>query len=256
MAQVPITDFYAIVRDAVRLYPATSPVRKCAQPQSFRVLQADRGAEVLTENLGATVSDKDSPFFWSRQWELAKYNPNKIGFDWPLVTLFEAQNEAIGSPFEKGFKRCYTLEISVLDVYRDDCQTGKHTGCEARTVNQIFLDTEAMLDAVLKYLGKMVIATTSADPMPRYYNLDWLAAAVSNGDITSWDVQPGGELGAQLVGDNRTASFQRVEIAQKKIYGTKTQFRFCTHNCASVSFNLESPTFGVLAFEAGCRDCQ
>lgn len=249
--EISLLDLYRIGRNAVQLHPAQSPVRPCLQLQAFRVLQRERGTEVGTDNLGALPTDKDNPFFWSRKWHNNKYNPNNIEWEWPLFTMFELVSETTEAPFSGGFGRCYTLELSVLDIFKEDCCGPGGIGCDARPINQIFLDTETLLDSVLRYFGGIVIATTTADPVPKIYYRPWLVANFLPGQI---NIQY--ELLVTLNTNNKNVRYARVERPTQKIYGTKTQVKFCTKNCGpAINFDLTLPDFGLLSFESGCKNC-
>jgi hypothetical protein len=250
---ISLTDFFRIGRSAVQLYPALSPPQPCLQLQAFRVLQLARGNEIGTDNLGAVPADKDTPFFWSRKWHNSKYNPNALAFEYPLLTMFDVVSETKTSPFSAGFKRCYTVELAVLDVYRDDCVDGKKTGCSARPINQIFMDTELMLDSVLRYFGQIVGATTLEDQVEKLYYRPWLDLQVAHGQIGSYNVTY--SLESNLNTNNPVFRFSRVEKPTNKIYGTKCQVTFCASKCPSISYDTSLPDFGLLAFEAGCKNC-
>lgn len=248
-----LEDIYQIGKYAVQLFPA-NPDYPCLQAQTFRVLQFERGSEVGTPNLGAVSTDKDTPFFWSRKWHNAKHNPNALSFEYPVVTMFEVIGETTKPAFAKGFQDCYTIEIAVLDVYREDCTDGSKRGCTARPVNQIFIDTRIILNSILQYFGNIVTATTSADPVEKAYYKPYLDYLLGNGDITAFNVIT--TLQNSLNAANPRMRFTRVERPAQKIYGTKTQFIFCTSNCPFVEYDNTMTDFGTLAFEAGCRDCR
>jgi len=221
--------------------------------QTFRVLSFQRGADLGTENLGAVPTDKDTPFFWSRAWHEAKYNPNALSFNWPALTVFEIVNETRSAPFAKGFTRAYRLEVSVLDVYRADCVDGSKTGCQARPINQIYLDTERLLDGLFAYLGEVVVASTSAEPTPTVYYEPWLKAQVLAGAITGYAVKY--RLDNTLGTENKNVGYSRVELSAQNIYGTKAQIVLKVSECPSVEYETSLPDFGLLSFEAGCLDC-
>lgn len=248
-----ISDFLQVSKDAVRLFPLVNPQRKCLQLQTFKVLSQARGAEIGSENLGAVPSEKDTPFFWSRAWEEAGFNPNALTFAWPVLTVFEIVNESQQTVFQKGYARSYTLEISVLDIYKDDCVLGKNTGCEARPVNQIYLDTEVLLDSFFQYLTEVIVAKTSADPTPKVYYEPWLKAQVLSAAITSYNMLY--SLGNTLAAKNKGVTFARVEYPAQKIYGTKSQIVFTSSVCPTVTYETSAPSFALVPFEAGCRDC-
>jgi len=249
-----LLDLYRIGKSAVQLYPA-NPESPCLQPQAFRVLQKQRGIEVGTPNWGAVASDWNSPFFWSRKWHNKQYNPNNLEVEGPIVFMYDFQSEVESSLFAgNGFKRCYTIEIGVLDVYHEDCVHGTEIGCRARSVNQIFADTGEILDSVLLYFGKMVGAVTNVDPVEKMYYLPNLQYLKTSGAITAFNVMY--NFGNTMNAANPNMRFQRVEFsATQKIYGTMTTFKFCTNNCPTIEYDNTLEDFGLLSFEAGCRDC-
>jgi len=243
-----LRDFYQIGRDAVRLFPANAE-RPCLQLQAFRVLTRGGGAtEIGTENLGAVPTDKDNPFFWSRKWHNNKYHPDALTFDYPILTMFETFGETAQTPFNPPLGRQYTIELAVFDTYQDDCVNGKYTGCKARTINDIYLDTGTLLDSVLQYIGGMVEATIGTGEAQMYYR-PWLVSAHALGAIADYNVT--NMLGAQLNPLNKQVRFSRVDrFATQKIFGTKCQIVFMTNNCETIDYNLELPDFGTVGFEA------
>lgn len=248
-----ISDFYRICRNAVRLFPATSPPQRCRQLQTFRVLQRDprQNAEVGTDTFGAVPTDKDSPFFWSRKWELAQFKPDKLAYEYPAFVAFEIVNETTGDIFVGKASRTYTMELSVLDVFNPELckQPSTSRPCDGRTINQIFLDTELLLDSVLKYIGGTVIATTTADPVQKVYNKAMLESLLPNDHTVILD------LGTIWKSRNPKMNFSRVEYPVKNIFGTKTRFQFVVDNCATISFNDTVGDIGTIGFEAGCSNC-
>lgn len=249
-----ITDFYRVCRTGVRLFPATVPAKPCLRLNAWRVLQREPRLmhEVGTDTLGAVPTDKDGPFFWSRQWEDAKFDPGKLGYKYPLMTGFEIVNETsgTGTPFDGSTSRVYTVELSVLDSFQPDaCKKPTPGTCDGRPINQIFLDTELLLDAMLRYIGGTVIATTTADPTEKVYNREYLAAAHPGAHNITLDI------GAVWKSKNPKFTFTRVEFPAKNIYGTKTRFVFVADKCPSISFNNAVPDPKVIGFEAGCTNC-
>ncbi len=250
-----LLNIFRIGKSAVQLFPA-NPEYPCLQPQTFRVLQKQKGIEVGTDTWGAVYSDKDTPFFFSRQWHESAYSANGFQVQGPVVTMYEIVSEAQSSAFAgNGFKRCHTIEISVLDTYHEDCTKGDQIGCKARPANQIFIDTGIILDSILQYFGGMVVATTSAEPSEALYYLPWLEYQKANVPGFNFTVKT--NLQNSLSAANEKMRFSRVELsATQKIFGTYTQFRFCTNNCPVIEYDTSLEDFGLLSFEAGCRDCQ
>lgn len=252
MAQLTISDFYRVLKNAVRLFPATSPVKRCLQPQSFRVLARDprSNAEIGTDTLGASPTDKTLPFFWSREWELKKSSPGALSFGFPLVTAFEIVNQTNGDIFRGKASRTYTVEIACLDVFKPEaCNQPNPDSCDGRPINQIYLDTERILDGVLRYVGGTVVAVTDADPVEKIYNEQFLIANFPG----QHNVRV--RLGDVWAGKNTSMQFTRVEYPTRNIFGTKTRFVFHVDSCPETVFNSTVTNPGLIGFEAGCTDC-
>lgn len=246
-----ISDFYRICRNAVIFSPPTSPVKPCLQLQAFRVLQRDprTNSEIGTDTLGAVPTDKGMPFFWSRKWSLAKSEPGGLSYGYPLLTAFEIINETDSAIFQGKASRTYTIELSVLDSFRPELFKGKVTACDGRPINQIFLDTEYLLDSALKYIGGSVIATTTGDPRQKVYYKPFLDAVMPGNYTSVLDV------GQHLGGINQSLRFARVEYPVKNIFGTKVQIKFKAQSCPTIDFTTAVPDLDKIGFEAGCQDC-
>lgn len=251
-ANLTILDFYRVCRNGVRLFPATVPAKTCLQLNAWRVLQRDPRLmlEIGTDTLGAVPTDKDTPFFWSRLWEQRKFDPGALGYTYPLMTAFEIVNETNGNghPFDGNTSRQYTVELAVLDVFKPDaCKTPNPGACDGRPVNQIFLDTELLLDSMLRYIGGTVIGTTTANPTPMVYNRMYLETLPGH-NITM-------DIGAVWKSKNTKLVFSRVEYVAKNIYGTKCRFTFVADKCPTIQFNPSIADPKLIGFEAGCSNC-
>lgn len=248
--EISLLDLFAILKKCVQSYPKTD-AKPCLQPQAFRVFQKERGTELNAANLGAVATDKDRPFFWSRIWQNAKYSPNDIQAGWPLVTAYEIYNDKANALVRDG-KREYVVELAVLDTYKEtDCAAG-NVSCSGRPINQIFLDTEIILDTVLQYLGELVLATTSTDATAKLYSKSILELMLANGTIESYNEVY--DIGAKLQASNKDMRFSRVERHAQSIYGTKCQIRFQTKKCITALWTLPDDIQAV-GHEAGCVTC-
>ncbi len=247
-----ILDIYEIIKRAVMHYPASSPVKVCAQPQTFRVLARDprSNAEIGTDTLGAVISDKGAPFFWSRQWDLKEKAPGNLSYGYPIVLVFEIINHVKNGMKSKS-TRDYVLEIAVLDVYRpDQCNNPKINSCAGRPINQIYLDTESILDGILNYIGNIVSATTNDDPVEKIYHQEFLNQNYAGQHVVK--IRHGDIFSAK----NQRLSMARVEYSAKNIYGTKTQIELPSLECGTVEFDFNQQYLtDAIGFEAGCKNC-
>ena len=245
-------DFISICRDAVIHHAPVAPFDRCSQLQTFRHLQLERGAEISTPNLGAIPSDARGAYFWSRKWHNAKYNPNSIAFEYPLLTTFEIYAD-ISDMFGDGTnKSVRTIEISVLDAFSENADKGAAVGCAARTVNQIYFSTEDLLNQVLRYLGSVVFITSDDFTGTIPYLQQWLSLdrVPTNANVVY-------DLGNTISNANQSLRFQRVEFPTRRVYGTKTQITLPTWNCPPpIAFdNTTLVDFGVMGNEAGLKAC-
>lgn len=213
--------------------------------------------ELGTENLGAVITDKDTPFFWSRAWHNAKYNPNGLKYDYPLLSTYEITNE-MKDPFEKSRKTCYQFELAVLDTYKEEaCKklADPLIDCSARPINQIYLDTEQVLNSVLTFLGGCVLATTTnakseTDSVPSIFYLPHLEQ--KKAQLPGFQFEILNNVGNSLRASNQTTRLTRVERPAQNIYGTKCLIQFCTTNCKSINYNETLPDYGTVAHNVGC----
>lgn len=249
---INLVDFYRICRNAVRFFPATSPVKKWFQLQTWRVLQRDPRMmhEVGTDTLGAVPTDKNTPFFWSRLWEGRKFDPGALAYEYPLLTAFEMINETPSSIFNGQGPRTYTIELSVLDVFKPEaCKSPNPGAGDGRPINQIFIDTGILLDSVLRFIGGTVLATWPGQATPAIANKEMLEAQYPGQyEITM-------HVGTVWQSRNPKVSSLRVEYPAKNIYGTKARFTFVDTECPTIIFNQTVADPALIGFEAGCTNC-
>jgi hypothetical protein len=229
-SDITLETYYSILLDAVRRYPATVGY-DCKQPQTFRVLQLDHAAELQTPAMGATLSDKDTPYFYSRAWERKKFTPNNIVADYPVLTAFELSSELGRGVKEKNIDEYCFLGISVLDSLQNNCD-GKHGKCENRTINHIFRDTKIILLNAINYLSGCVIARVG--DVEGIYNIQILKRLVDSGEIEPFDVID--DIGGIFQSDNKEARTTHVEIGAINKYGTQIRVKVRVKWCLDVEF--------------------
>lgn len=245
-----IADIYAAFRDSVRYYPAQDT--PCKRLQTWRVFQQSLGVEVSTANLGATVCDKGKPFFWSRDWHEKGYNPNAITWKFPLLFAFETDGVMQGPlGFGGTSKMVYSLQIGVLDVLTDTTDARKCVGCNARTVNEIYSDTETLLLSAIHFVSN--VNQTGIDGVDVWANESLVKQGKESGALNVT-----GETAISILDQsqkyNQEAPFFRVERIGN-IYGTAINLRVSVPVCPTVEWNFTETDFGVLAQEAGCKTC-
>lgn len=246
--QPTLTDIYTALRDSVRFYPRQE--LPCQQPQTWRVLQQSLGVEVQTPTLGATICDKDKPYFWSRLWQEKKYSPNAIAWQFPLLFAFELPS-VLKDPFGGAPQFIYALQIGVLDVLSDDTAGRLCTGCNSRTINEINESTQAILQACLDYL-KNTYQYSVDGGAPVWANKTFIEQGIAAQRFQATRTGPGITDKSQSL--NQEAPFFRIEKIGN-IYGTAITLRFYGDGCVTPEWNFNETDFGVLAHEAGCLTC-
>lgn len=239
---------YGAFRDSVRFYPRQS--LKCQWPQTFRVFQLSLGSEISTPNLGATICDKDKPYFFSRLWQEKAYTPNAIEFDFPLLYAFELPG-TLREPFGK-MQLVHQLEIGVWDVLSDNSAARKCVGCDARTINEIHRDTHQILLNCLYFAAGMAwYKIDGADA--GLYNRQFIQQGLDDGQFTTAEKigPPVFDVSAVL---NKSVAFERLERSDQR-YGTKITLQIQTDACPDPTWNFETADFGIVAAEAGCKNC-
>ena len=254
-----LNDLYTALKQAVMFSPqyvaegtGNGKPWKCRQLQTFRVMQKERGGDVAAPNMGATICDKDKPFFWSRLWHESKYNPNKITFAYPALLLTELSFQ-VNQPFQKQTERCYNFQLAVVDQLPEDCKDCNCQSCEKRTVNEVFADTEALLFDASYYVSQLRQAVLEPGGESGVWNTAYLAALKERGDINGYNI--GADIGGLIATKSKGATAYRVSVEATKIYGTAFNFTACFSNCEATQPNFNLPDFGVLAREAGCTTC-
>ena len=146
--------YYLLINEFVKFYPPQTLV--CDWPQTFAVL--DEKTDINTPNLAKTILDVNKPFFFSRKWASANYNPSNLEYDYPLIATFEP-NFSILNPFKGNSERCYELELMFVDKYHKNCiDKGSKcgNGC-IRTRSEIYADTEKLMNDFFRYMQDIVL---------------------------------------------------------------------------------------------------
>jgi len=237
MKDLQLTDLYKALKDAVRYSPSVG-TDKCLQLHTFRVLPNDGAIDMQAPNFGATTCEKDTVFFYSRAWERAGY-PTTIKVELPAVTAF-VQDVSLEGAFTSPEKPVYRVAITVWDAYQESQITSRCTGCAARHVEQIFLDTETLLMNVLRYLGNMVEAQIAGADGPAFYNRGLLDYWKEVGNIESYQVS--GMWSNNLAQYNKTTPIFRQQRIADQFYGTTALITFRTGACKPLAFDFSGAT--------------
>jgi len=250
-----LEELYEILKAATRHYPASADRLPCKQLQTFKVFGIDRMAELSTENAGATIYDKNSPYFYSRKWERMDYNPNEISFDFPVLGAVTLSADKVFR--QNHTKGSYNIQLSVIDIKKDiaDCQgyTHEQMQCAIRNVNEIYADCERMLDAVLLFLQNVVKVefTSGANPDGWYYRPQ-LEGTRFIGNYEEKD-----DLSNYLNLNTQPARYDYVELNVNGHYGVTTTLRLENISCDfdKICVPVTATRSGAIGNESGCLTC-
>lgn len=218
-----ISQFYQLLKESV--LNINHPV-KCKALQTFGVLSSM--SELSTENLGKYLCDKNLPYFLSKAWIANGLDPSNIIFDFPALIVFENNFTTTKFFQAKGSERCYNLQIAVLDKYAEGCQSGDCTSCNSRVVNQIYNDTEILLDRVMSYVSEAVVANVGGNELLTHpFYLEYLK---DNNLITSYEIDDPKTRAFQmnLRSNNESVNgFRKEGRTANNLYGAVYNLKIC-----------------------------
>ena len=244
-----IENIYDALKQAVMYYGMPESGWKCHQPQTFAVM--DSKSVLNTENLGKTPCDRLKPFFFSRLWHNKKYNPSELSFEWPLVAVFEmsADIEDLNTPKQSN---CYSIQLMVLDQYKDDCTKGSCQGCVGRVKNEIFTDTETMLYNILTYM-KYLEWVKIGDEWRLIHSdlLDYYETIP--GFIYTKDASGIGYKVSDMFRRKNAAtqSFRIEGTSSSNLWGTAIYLKLCVPYCSDYEFDFSNIDKGLIP-DVGC----
>ena len=233
-----IENYYEALRDSVRFYPNYSEGLKCLQPQTFSVIESK--SNMSMENLGRTPCDRGKPYFFSRLWKNLKYNPSAVKFQFPLVSAMEISSQ-VSDLFTRNGVQCYRIELMVSDNYSENCEKGKCAGCDGRSGNEIFRDTEIILNNVLDYLINCNVVRYDGNDRVFLHPKTLSDALVANGDVTNYviDKKASNSHEISLRQRNLESNIFRLEGknggggSMNDLYGTIIVLNICMNRCIS-----------------------
>lgn len=233
--KVYLHDFYNLGKEFVKNYPKHS--LKCKRLQTFAVLE--EYSDLNTPNLAKTISDRNKPFFFSRDWSSANYNPSKLEYSYPGLFIID-RSFSISNPFTKNVKTCYKMEIAVLDKFDRACveKGGNCKPCAKRTRNEIFLDTETFLFNFFAYLRNIVYVKDEG----------WMIRSLAENQI---DESLTRQFQKHLADSNKELNGIRWSGGLDDVYGSVIEFTFCVETCENFEYDHELKDFKV-GYDRGC----
>lgn len=204
--------------EAVIFYPKGDG---CSRLETFALVE--EYADFNAQSLGKSVRDIGKPYFFSRKWANKKYNPSQLGFDFPLLAMFETTSNVQGFTFKQDVK-CYEFELIAMDKYNSDMH---QKGCLNRTKQEIYNDTERAVDNVLAYVSDIGYYVNTTYPEGIWLNREHAASLNLTGEqrhISQW-------WSKMLRTNNETNQQMRWDGGMDDLYGTLRIITLCLKNC-------------------------
>lgn len=237
---------FKLFSDAVRFFPADPSGMPCKRLQTFAVLPDF--TQLNTPNLGKNIYYKDTPFFYSRAWDQLQHNPSRVEHGLPLLTVIEVSNsyEDILSEDMKT-KVLSTLQIAALDKMPKSDKTIV-SGCDKRTAEQIYMDTEVMLIKAVQYLKGAVVVMNSVTMEVQYMHKELFTKLKTDEILSSdWniDTQKTRHFQIMIRKRNPTPVGQRFAGGHNDLFGTYMNLTFAFDSCVDNTWNHDAKNYPV-----------
>ena len=246
---ITIDQFYSLLRDAARSSP---PVENtpCLQIQAFRALAFEDATEITSPNFGATVCDKERPYYWSRLWAESGYDETQIQAEFPVLAAFERTGVRTNA-FNPRNSTLSEIEIAVLDRYdTEGCDSGNCKGCAGRTRMEIFRDTRYLLSYVLSYIGGSIYADIDGIGKGIFHQATLEQLALTN------QIPPFSQIsdfGAMMAGANLETRLYNVEFSAARYWGTGVIINTKTLDCQPLAPIAMLPDTSGIVSKSCCQ---
>lgn len=246
---ITIDQFYSLLRDAARSSP---PVENapCLQLQAFRALAFEDATEITAPNFGATVCDRERPYYWSRAWAASGYDETQIQAEFPVLAAFE-RTGVRKNAFNPQHTTVSEIEIAVIDRYdTEGCESGNCKGCAGRTRMEIFRDTRYLLSYVLNYIGGAVFADIDNIGKGLFHQAT-LEQLFATNEIGLFSVIS--DFGATMAGANLETRLFNVEFAAARYWGTGVVINAKTFDCQPLAPVVMLPDTSGIVSKTCCQ---
>lgn len=246
---ITVDQFYSFLRDAARSSP---PVENapCLQIQAFRALAFEDATEITSPNFGATVCDRERPYYWSRLWAASGYDETQIQAEFPVLAAFE-RTAVRKDAFNPRNSTVSEIEVAVIDRYdTEGCESGNCKGCAGRTRMEIFRDTRYLLSYVLGYVGGAVFADIEGIGKGLFHQAT-LETLYMSGQIPPFNVLA--DFGAMMAGANLETRMFNVEFSAARYWGTAVIMNTKTLDCQPLAPVAMLPDTSGIVSKTCCK---
>jgi hypothetical protein len=229
--------FYRLCAEFVQHYPEME--LPCQRMQTFAAIESY--ADINKPNLGKTILDRDKPFFFSRKWAAANYNPSKLEASGPMMTAFEEPGLFV-DPFDVNTKVVYNIQLAWLDSFEHP-KTEDKRACAKRTRNELFIQSETFARNFFSYLAGVAYYEGVG------FRNAQVAAAINPGAVEVTTITR--QFVKMIKEENKQVQHVRWEGGINNLHGTYTTIKLCANTCDSFIYDSATAEY-KLGFDRGC----
>ena len=188
-----LTDFYGVIREAVRFAPNEENVYDTLR--TFAVLR--HPSELNGETVDKSILHKGTKFFWSKKWEQLGYSSNNISWDFPIVTVIPVRSNYTNISGQKSTESV-VLDISVLYPNPEiESLSGSHlVRGKTLTREELYDKMKDRLLYILSYIKTAQKATI--DGVTDWHGEPYVTYLQGEGATVSVDTKATGDLRRRL----------------------------------------------------------
>lgn len=230
--------FYRLCAEFVQFYPKAS--YDCDRLQTFAAIESY--ADLNTPNLGKSDLDRGKPFFFSRKWAAAQYNPSQLSATDPIMTAFEEPGLFV-DPFNTQMKAYYNIQVAFLGKYEPSNKKTKDH-CKNRTRNEIYLKSEEFARQFFSYLSDVAYFTGQG-----FFNRNVAPHVLET--VPEEDAAITRQFVKMLREENKQVQHVRWEGGINDLYGTYITIKLCAVTCEQFAYDAP-PIDYRLGWDRGC----
>lgn len=238
-----LEQIYLALKFAVAYFPYQE--KKFRRPDTFAVMWDIYDFD--SETLGYHRADKNSPYFFSRNWAIKGFNHSELGISPPIVAVLNRQilHEHMSLRGQKAERLEVSLQLAVVDNYYEKAKRGDEK--QNRSTHEIQSDCFFIAETVIQFLlhSKNHLITKGATTTNFYAPKKFVQTMVDEGHFDSAVFDESKTKQVQVLGN---PIFRPFKVGFKDLVGYRVNIRLSMPRCAenlldSYVFNEYSITY-------------
>jgi len=223
-------DFYRALGDSVKYHAPNE--EQFRELQTFAVIR--NRMSLAEENLSRTGIDRFKPYFYSKRWEAMGYSADAVEYDFPGIFVLKLRSPITNLGAGAQGQICHDIQVMSLYPNVEALPEGITLRCKALTVEEIEKLTRDHLLYALGYAKESQYATTNVNPSGQWYGPGLLDHLLSEGEISSFQVDEGEtrKFKKRFFNETRSATIEYLDdFSIHKLCGCFVNIRFCEPLC-------------------------